>query len=211
MPVPTSTPGAPLLVLAVVGGTVALSVWRHRASRHVAEEWLRRHRYRVRSLRSPIFRFSHFTPRLTRSSRRAAEFVAEVDDLSLGGTGVVWLRVWSDWLGVPEAEPEVHWERMPAMVDDRSRSLEDRWHGEQVTLLARIAEGEHTFRAEGRTAGDRQAFDSLVEHLLAMSRRQLVSCNPPLMDERGEGQYAAVTGVELTDAGRRFLEQYGSR
>ena len=198
-------------LLVVVWGSIGLAFWRYRAAREVAEEWLLRHRFRVRSLRVPLFRMSPFSASLTAGRRRATHFRAEVDDLSLGGAGVVWLRVWSDWLGSPDREPEVSWERMPQVTDDRSRTIEDRWHRQQLSLLERVAAGEHTFRGRSRSADDGEAFDDEVEHLLAMSRRGFVTCNTPIMDIRGPGQYAAISNVELTDAGRRFLDAQRQR
>lgn len=200
-----------LLMLAVVGGSIAFSAWRYRMARDIAEEWLMRHRYRVRSLLMAWFSFPRFAPRLLRSEKRSVEFRAEVDDLSLGGTGVVWMRVWTDWIGVSEREPDISWERMPRAVDDGSRTLEDKWAIRQRELLERVASGEHTFRPESRSSDDARAFDELVEHLTALARRGLVSCSAPVMDVRGVSQYAVITDVALTAAGQRWLDEARAR
>lgn len=97
-------------VIAVVIGT---TTWRYYTARSIAERWLMQHRYRVRSLRIGWFSFTRFAPKLFRNEKKAFEFRAEVEDLSLGGTGVLWLRVWTDWIGLSEREPEVTWDRMP--------------------------------------------------------------------------------------------------
>lgn len=200
-----------LLLIIVVGGSIALSAWRYRTARDIAEEWLMRHRYRVRSLRMAWFNFPRFAPSPLRSTKRSVEFRAEVDDLRLGGTGVLWMRVWTDWIGVSEREPDINWERMPIAVDDRSRTLEETWALRQRALLERVAAGEHIFRPDSRSAEDGSAFDEVVEHLMALSRRGLVSCSTPVMDVRGVSQYVAVTDVALTEAGRRWLEEARAR
>ena len=85
----------------IVGaGLFALSLahwwWRRTKAREIAEQWLAQHRYRVRSLRvsywnsQPRFRMTPF-----RNNDWAVDFRAEVDDLRLGGTGKVRLRVWT--------------------------------------------------------------------------------------------------------------------
>jgi hypothetical protein len=206
------TDRTPLALVAIlVVATLAHSVWRYTTARSIADRWLTQHRYRVRSLRMGWFRLPRFAPKLFRNEGRAFEFRAEVDDLRLGGTGVVWLRVWTDWIGLSEREPEVSWERMPVRVDDGSRALEDTWAERQLELLQRIARGETTFRARARSVDDGGEFDELVEHILALSRRGLVTCNTPILDVRGNSQYAAVTGVALTASGERFLAERSGR
>jgi hypothetical protein len=141
-----------------------------------------------------------------RNNDWAVDFRAEVDDLRLGGTGVVRLRVWTDWLGMIDKEPEITWDRMPA-DGDGSKGTETQWHDAQLALVRRVAGGESVFRPDGREPSDRAAFDATVEHLLALQRRGLLMCATPIAEIRADAQYAAITGVELTAEGRRALER----
>lgn len=193
------------LVVAVVIGT---TTWRYYTARSIAERWLMQHRYRVHSLRIGWFSLTRFAPKLFRNEKKAFEFRAEVEDLSLGGTGVLWLRVWTDWIGLSEREPEVTWDRMPQRVAGGTGTFEDRLEEQLLDLLARVAAGESTFRAPGSGVDDGGAFDELVEHILALSRRGLVTCDTPLASMRGTGQYAAITNVALTERGERHLEKF---
>ena len=197
--------GAP--VAGAIFAALAVAYWwqRRQWARDVAERWLRTHRYRVRQLRTPLLRLTPFGASLWRDSKKAVDFRAVVDDMDLGGTGTVWLRVWTDWLGTLEGEPEVQWERMPDRSAPHSEAPEERWADAQLALLRRVAAGETRFRPEGRDAAAGAAFDELVEHLLALQRRGLVTCQTPIADLRGHSQYAAVTDVALTDDGRREL------
>ena len=200
----------------VVGaGMLALSLvhwwWRYTRARAIAEEWLTQHRYRVRSLRvsywnsRPRFRATPF-----RNSDWAVDFRAEVDDMRLGGTGQVRLRVWTDWLGMIDREPEVSWDRMPTEDDGGARTPETQWADSQLALLRRVAAGESTFRPDGRDAEARAEFDKTVEHLLALQRRGLLRCATPIAELKTDAQYASLTDVELTDDGRRALERADS-
>jgi len=190
----------------LVAAILAHSWWRFRTARAVAAAWLAQHRYRPRSLRSGWRFLPRFAPKLFRDEDRAFEFRAEVDDLRLGGTGVVWLRVWTDWLGLMEREPEVSWERMPVEIDDGSRAAEDKWAESQHALLARVARGESTFRTT-RAAGGAEEFDEVVEHVMALQRRGLVTCDAPTLNHRGDAQFDAVANVSLTDAGQRVVDE----
>jgi hypothetical protein len=79
------------------------------------------------------------------------------------------------------------------------------WDAAQLALLARVAAGETSFRPEaagGAAAG--AAFDRVVEHLLAMQRRGLVTCATPVGEVgRPDQHYAAVFDVALTAEGAR--------
>lgn len=195
----------PALLVAVA---IGVTTWRYYTARSIAERWLMQHRYRARSLRIGWFSFTRFSPKLFRNERNAFEFRAEVEDLSLGGTGVLWLRVWTDWIGLSEREPEVTWDRMPTRVERSGGTFEERLEEQLLDLLARVAAGESIFRAPGSSVDDGGAFDELVEHVLALSRRGLVTCDTPLASMRGPGQYAAIANVALTERGERHLEQF---
>ena len=195
-----------------VAGFAVLSIghwlWRRTTARDIAERWLGQHHYRVRNLRtvfwsgSPRFRATPF-----RNNDWAFDFTAEVDDMRLGGTGKVRLRVWTDWLGMIDREPEISWVRMPTEENGGAQSPETQWVDAQLALMRRAAAGESTFRPEGRDATARAAFDTTVEHLLALSRRGLLRCATPIAELKADAQYAAVTDVALTDDGRRALER----
>lgn len=196
----------------LVGALFVLSVghwwWRRRRARDIAERWLAQHRYRVRSLRQsywnsrPRFRMTPF-----RNNDWAFDFRAEVDDMRLGGTGLVRLRVWTDWLGVIDREPEISWDRMPTEDNGGTRTPETQWADSQIDVLRRVAAGESTFRPPAHDAVARAEFDGTVEHLLALQRRGLVTCATPIAELKYDAQYAAVTNVALTDDGRRALER----
>src|SRR5687768_16601447 len=167
LPLPTSW----VAVAAVFALSVGHWLWRRAKAREIAEQWLARHRYRVRSLRAsywnaqPRFRMTPF-----RNNDWAVDFRAEVDDMRLGGTSTVRLRVWTDWLGMIDREPEISWDRMPTEDDGGARAPESQWLDAQIALLRRVADGETTFRPEGHDADARTRFDQTVEHLLAMQR-----------------------------------------
>jgi hypothetical protein len=182
--------------------------WRRTRAREIAERWLAQHRYRVRSLRVSYWT-SHPRFRLTpfRNNDWAVDFRAEVDDMRLGGTGSVRLRVWADWLGMIDREPEISWVRMPTEENGGAQTPESQWADAQLVLLRRIAGGESTFRPEGRDAAARTAFDATVEHLLALQRRGFLTCATPIAELKADAQYAAVTDVELTEQGRSALER----
>ncbi|HUQ81839.1 MAG TPA: hypothetical protein VM076_11895 [Gemmatimonadaceae bacterium] len=194
--------------LTAVGAIFALSVghalWRRQRARDIAERWLAQNRYRVRSLRasfwdSPMrFRATPF-----RNNDWAVDFRAEVDDMRLGGTGKVRLRVWTDWLGMIDREPEISWVSMPTEENGGAQSPETQWAESQLAILRRVADGETTFRPDGREPAARLAFDDTVEHLMALQRRGLLTCSTPIAELKADAQYAAVTDIELTDEGRR--------
>ncbi len=199
--------GGVTLMIAAVAGALLYGRWRQQVARAVAERWLLRHRYHVRELRTPILaRRPSFPLHLGRDSRHAVDLRAVVDDRKLGGTGVVWLRVWPDWAGHVGDEPEIAWERMPSPEAADAPPGGMPWEAAQLALLRRIADGEHAFRCSARGREPDPAFDRLVEHLGAMSRRGLITMHTPIADLRVPGQqYVAVTGVALTAEGARLV------
>jgi hypothetical protein len=200
-----STPYLLPVTLMLLG--VGHAWWRYTQARRIAEQWHAKNRYRVRSLKR-AWCTGHMRFRLTpfRNNDWAVDFRGEVDDLRLGGSGVVRLRVWTDWLGMIDREPEITWDRMPT-EEAGPKSSETQWHESQIALLRRIAGGESVFRPDGRDDRSRAEFDSTVEHLLALSRRGLLTCATPIAELKANAQYAAVTDVELTREGRSALER----
>jgi hypothetical protein len=195
---------------AVLIGIAALSFgqwwWRRQRARERVEAYLAEHRYRVRELRAPWFTTAHFGFSPMRNDDNAFVFKAVVDDQKLGGTGTVWLRVWMDWTGTIDRDVDVRWARMPDVTRDQVEAPEQRWSTAQLGLLGRIADGETTFRLSGRSAEEGREFDELVEHVLALRHRGLISCGVPTANVRGASEYAAITSIELTDAGRNALQ-----
>ena len=185
---------------------IGWAIWRRRAARDIAERWLAQHNYRVTRLRPvywsarPMFRLTPF-----RNNDWAVDYRAEVDDLRLGGSGEVRLRVWTDWLGMIDREPEISWVRMPTLDAAGAPTPEMQWENAQIAVLRRVASGESTLRPAGRDAAARAEFDTLVEHVLALNRRGLLHCATPIAELREDAQYAAVADVVLTDEGRQAL------
>jgi hypothetical protein len=201
-----SNPYALVFVIAAIA--IGLAVWRRQRAREIAEQWLARNRYRVRSLRvsywgSPgLFKLTPF-----RNTDWAVDFRAEVDDTRLGGTGKIRLRVWTDWVGMMEREPEISWDRMPTDEPGAPPSTDMSWAESQLAVLRRVVDGETTFRPDGRDPAVRRAFDDTVEHVMALQRRGLLTCATPIAELKADAQYAAVTNLELTDAGRAALDK----
>lgn len=141
-----------LVIIAIVAllGTIARTWWMHAEARAIAESWLREYKYCVLRLRLGWFAFFRFTPTLFRNSDRAHLFRAVVEDTQLGGTGIVWLRVWTDRLGLLAREPDVSWERRPVPVDGTPASPEERWEQIQRALLRRFERGANSFVAPRR-------------------------------------------------------------
>ena len=191
---------------ALIALQIGWAIWRRRAARDIAERWLSQHHYRVRRLRPvywsmrPAFRLTPF-----RNNDWAVDYRAEVDDMRLGGSGEVRLRVWTDWLGMIDREPEISWVRMPTLDNAGAPTPEMQWESAQMAVLRRVATGESTLRPAGRDAAARVEFDTLVEHVLALNRRGLVTCATPIAELRADAQYAAVTDVALTAEGRQAL------
>src|SRR5262245_53907359 len=141
----------------IAGAILALHVgnllWRRHRAREIAERWLGQHNYRVQKLRAvfwngrPRFRATPF-----RNNDYAVDFWAEVDDMRLGGTGEVQLRVWTDWLGMIDREPEISWLKMPNVERGGALTPEMHWEEAQVSVLRRVARGDTTLRPAGRDA-----------------------------------------------------------
>jgi hypothetical protein len=195
-----------LLAAAVMVLGMAQYWWRYNQAKGVAEDWLREHHYRVMNLSLPWFRGMTFPPSLLRNSNRAFVFEAIIDDEELGGTGAVWLRVWTTWLGTSDSDVEVVWKRMPHGGMDEYRPLAERLADEQLGLMRRIAAGETRFYAPRRWEKDGAKYDEMVEHLLALSRRGMITCKEPASGEKGVSQWSDVADVALTAVGRDFLE-----
>jgi hypothetical protein len=189
-------------VLLIAG--IGLALWHHRyaTARAAVERWASQHRYRVHRISLRLFgRPLFFKPVAFNSRDNDFFFRLLVDDMKLGGTGSVWVRCRVGWLGqVEPIDPDIDvmWDEMPR--DDSPAAPELRWSDAQHALLTRVAAGETTFRRSG--AGDAD-FDIVVEHLLALQRRGLLTCAAPIAEMRGGGQYAALTNVALTPEGEQ--------
>ena len=193
---------------ALIALQIGWAIWRRRAAREIAERWLAQHHYRVTRLR-PVYWSARPTFRLTpfRNNDWAVDYRAEVDDLRLGGSGEVRLRVWTDWLGMIDREPEISWDRMPTLADGGALTPEMEWENAQMAVLRRVASGETTWRPEGRDPQARADFDAMVEHILALQRRGLLHCATPIAELRDDAQYAEVADVVVTPEGRRAIER----
>ena len=195
-----------IIGILVLLGTISRTWWMHAEARAIAESWLREHKYRVLRLRLGWFTLFRFTPQLFRNGDRAHHFRAVVEDKELGGTGIVWLRVWTDRLGLLAREPDISWERRPVPVDGTPASPEEVWEQAQRALLRRIARGANSFAAPRRESPDGMPFDEMIEHLLAMQQRGLIACSIPVTSHRPGARYDKIEFVELTDAGRGYLD-----
>ena len=197
-----------LAIAVLLGALVVFEVLRRRSARQIAERWLAEHNYRVRWLR-PVYLSArpHFRATPFRNNKWAVDFRAEIDDMRLGGTGEVRLRVWTDLLGMMDREPEISWDRMPTLADGGAPTPEMEWENAQIAVLRRVASGETTWRPEGRAPQARADFDAMVEHILALNHRGLLHCATPIAELRGEAQYAEVADVVLTPEGRRVLDR----
>ncbi len=206
---PTNQRLAILFVALVMLAAIGRSWWLYMEARAIAESWLREHKYRVRSLKVGLFPLFRFPARFFRNEERSTPFRAVVDDQQLGGTGVVWLRVWTDRLGLIAREPDVSWERRPVKVDPGDVPPEEKWELVQRALLKRVAHGETSFAAPRHPKADEMPFDEVVEHLLAMQKRGLIACSLPRASRQPGSRYDFIEFVEITDTGRAYFEQYG--
>jgi len=85
------------------------------------------------------------------------------------------------------------------------RPLAERLADEQLALMRRVAAGETRFYAPRRWEKDGAKYDEMVEHLLALSRRGMITCTEPEPGVKGITQYSDVADVALTAAGQDFL------
>lgn len=68
-----------------------------------------------------------------------------MQDRELGGAGRLRLRIWTDWLGMLDREPEIDWIDMPARGSPTDPSLMERLADAQLDILRRVSSGETTF------------------------------------------------------------------
>jgi hypothetical protein len=179
-------------------------LWRRATAKGVAEQWLRQHHYHVVALRAPWLRMPMFAPSFLRNSNNAFDFEAIVEDRDLGGESRLFLRVWANWMGQFDGEVEV-------VIDEISRGEEahplmERLADAQSAVLHRIANGETAFYAPRRSEGGEAEFNELVEHVLALSRRGMITCGTPTVDGRNTTNYTSVDNIALTPAGKTWLE-----
>jgi hypothetical protein len=193
------------VVAAIIFVALAHYAWQRRAARDIVERWLMENRFRARELRVPWFSVGNFPMTFFRSQKSAVVFRAVVEDRSFGGTGIVWFRVWPGLAGKLGEELEVNWEKSPKRAAEDEPPLEEGWWTRQLELLRRVQRGETTFRLRGHDPEQGKQFDELVEYLLAMQRRGLITFGTPLANLRGESQYAAVADVTITHAGEDLL------
>lgn len=185
--------------------------WMRRTSRDIVDRWLMENHFRARELRIPWFSMGHFPITFIRSQKSAVVFRAVVEDRTFGGTGIVWFRVWPGLAGKLGDELEVEWQKMPERAAEDEPPLEEGWWTRQLELLGRIKRGETTFRLRGHDPEHGKEFDELVEYLLAMQRRGLITFGTPLANMAGESQYAAVTDVKITHHGEEMLVHEAAR
>lgn len=195
-----------LLIIPIVALGIAQYLWRYSQAKSTAENWLRRHHYRARELDMPWFRGPMFAPSWGRNSENAFVFRVVIDDTELGGTGSLWLRVWTTWFGGIDNEVEVIWDEMPDGHVDGAKPLFDRIQDMQISLLRRVADGETAFYSPRHPEnGGGAEFDGMVEHLMALSRRGMVTCDEPHPGKPGLTQYSELSNVALTEEGRALL------
>ena len=217
MPIPSTVLGLPVWVSVAAAAAVAAVVrdrWLEGQARVVVERWAAQHRYRIVRCRRAWLSLSlvNSAPRYDtlglERRRHAYAFEVTVDDRALGGTSRARVTVRGDWWSGFDEDVHVDWHELNA-PDPAAAPPGPTWDAAQLDLLRRVGDGESTFRPDdphSAEAGER--FDLLVEHLQAMQRRGLVDCPAPLADISGRGrQYAAVTTVTLTAAGRALLDR----
>lgn len=196
-----------VLAAAVVLLGIAHTVWRWSTAKNIAEQWLEQHHYRTKSLRTAWFGAMLFAPALLRSSRNAFVFLANVDDKELGGTGELGLRVWLTFFGAQNGDVETAWKRMPEGGDIRAEPLMERLADAQISVLRRVAAGETAFYAPRHPDESQQReFDELVEHVLALSARGMLTHGAPVTDGRPGSGYESIGSLGLTQSGRAWLE-----
>lgn len=205
-------PWVPVAFALLLVGALLHAVVRRRRARAVASAWLAEHDYRIRRLSLPWWslRAWRFGPALLRNNDNAFEVRAEVEDRKLGGRGVVWLRIWLGWSGSETYAPDVFWENMPNAERGSDRASGPPWEGAQLEVLRRVAAGTHTFRPDDHRSPEAGAdFDLLVEHILALQRRGLLTCATPVAETRRSRSYALVSDVALTPEGEQIARTLG--
>jgi hypothetical protein len=145
-----------------------------------------------------------FAPAIFRNNNNAFDFEAIVEDRDLGGEACMFVRVWANWMGQFDGEVEV-------VIDEISHGEEahplmERLADAQSAVLHRISNGEGAFYAPRRSEGGEAEFNELVEHVLALSRRGMITCGTPTVDGRNVGNYASIEKIALTPARRSWLE-----
>lgn len=181
-------------------------VVRRSVSKASAEQWLQRHGYRAKSLRFAWF--SPMTPRgLFRNRDRAIDFIADVGDTQLGGSGTVRLRVWTNWFGTVEQDVEVDWIQTPATgTFEEDKPLMIRLADAQLDILRRVSAGETSFYAPRSSEPDTGEFDELMEHVGALERRGMLTHAAPVQAARpGRSRYVSVSGLAVTASGEKWL------
>jgi len=186
--------------IAILLVTVHYMVMRGNAAER-ARRWLGEHHYRVRSFRSAWFRTMSASS-FYRNTDRAFDFIAEVDDRDLGGTGTVRLRVWTDWLGKINNDVEDDWITMPAGEATADKPLMVRLADAQLDILRRVSAGETTIYARGQ-----ENFDETVDHIEALANRGMLTRAPAVEDGRpGRSRYSSIGSLVVTPEGKAWLE-----
>ena len=206
----------PPWVAIAAAGVVAIvrDQWLERQARDVVERWAAQHRYQLVRCRRQWLSLAlvDTAPRHDalgiEHRRHLYSFSVEVVDRALGGVSRGRVAVRGSWMGGFEEEVDVAWDALNA-PDPAAPPAGPSWDAAQLALLDRVAAGESTFRPDDpRSAEAGERFDLLVEHLQALQRRGLVDFPAPIADLGGTArQYAAVTRVALTAAGRALLER----
>ncbi len=200
---------AVIISVLVALGTMWRTWWLQNEAHGIAEEWLRDHKYKPISVKTGFFGSLRFGVRFFRRTDSVTYFRCVVEDAQLGGRGVLWLRVWTDRLGLLAREPEMKWEIQPHNADLLAFvPVEDRLEVAQRALLKRIARGETRFAAPRHPRDDEAPFDTLVEHLKAMQVRKLIAISTPQRARTPGAMYELVEFVELTEEGRAYLATF---
>jgi hypothetical protein len=195
-----------LIIAAVAVFSIGHYMVRRSQAQDRARQWLAAHHYRVRSFRTAWFGAMTFRT-LYRNSDRAFNFIAEVDDTQLGGTGRVRLRVWADWLGMINNEVEVDWLEQPKGGEVGTEPLMDRLADAQLDILRRVSAGETAFYAPRPNEEGAEGFDEFVEHVHALGRRGMLMHGVPVEDgRRNRGRYSSIGSLSITPGGRKWLE-----
>jgi hypothetical protein len=71
-------------------------------------------------------------------------------------------------------------------------------------MMRRVAAGETRFYAPRRYEKDGAKYDEMVEHLLALSRRGMITCTEPEAGVKGVTQYADGRGRRADGCGAGF-------